>query len=151
MKAYARADLDADAQAGTARILDGLRKNAIASLALAAADKDASSSLEKFRRTQRLEKALSSANAGFADLVAIATDLAERLGPKPGESGARLAEIMSSVPVAKGEGTAPGQRLLIASPEPTSAAPPPRLVHPPSPPDPLPAGRSATSAAASGP
>jgi S1-C subfamily serine protease len=85
LKAYARSDLDGDTQSQLSKLLEGLRRDSVASFAVRSADQDASSSREKFERTERLEKVLQKASASYADLSQTALDLVERLAPQPGQ------------------------------------------------------------------
>ncbi len=130
LKAYARADLDADTQSQLAKLLEGLRGDSVASVALHAADHDAASSREKHEGTERLEKALQRASASYADVAQAAVELADRLGPAQGEPSVDFTATL--VPPA------------VQPPAPLAASPPPPAAVPPSTPGaprPPPAGQ----------
>jgi serine protease Do len=116
LKSYRRAELDADAQAQVARLIDGLRRGSVASTELRAADEGAATSRETFEKTERLERAIRKASAGNSDLAQSALDLAERLGPQPGEDAATMSTLMLP-----SRSTSAGPAALTASP----IAPPP--------------------------
>jgi len=90
------AGLDADAQAELGALLDSLRADATATALYRTADQRGSTSRQSSDSTSRMSKALSRVAASRADLVRQLTDLAERLGPQPGETGARLADILAA-------------------------------------------------------
>ena len=98
LKAYERSDLDADTQAQLSRLLDGLRQESVVSFAVRAADHDASTSKEKFQRTERLEKILQRASASYAELAQSTGELADRFGPSPGEPTVALEATLVSPP-----------------------------------------------------
>ncbi len=98
LKAYVHADLDADTQAQLARLLDGLRRESVISFAVRASDHDASTSKEKFQRTERLVKALQGATAGYVELAQSTGELSERFGPAPGELTVALEATLLSLP-----------------------------------------------------
>ena len=85
LKVYARSELDAETQSQLVKLLEGLRHESVAAFAVRAADHDASSSKEKFQRTERLEKALQVTSASNAEGAQAALELADRLGPQAGE------------------------------------------------------------------
>ncbi len=93
-----RPDLDAEAQAIVARLLDGLRHDALSVAELRRVARHGGRTRESFRIKVRLEKALQRAAATRADLVQVATDLAERLYPGSAESSATLAEALAPAP-----------------------------------------------------
>jgi len=100
LRSLDRAGLDADAQAELGALLDSLRADATATALYRAADQRGSTSRQSSDSTSRMSKALSRVAASRADLVRQMTDLAERLGPQPGETGARLADILAAPPPA---------------------------------------------------
>ncbi len=116
LKAYARADLDADTQAQLAKLLEAVRRDSIAALAVRAADHDAASSREKYQGSERLEKVLQRASAASTDAAQAAAELAERLGPGPGEVSVDLTAALVPPPAPKA-----------AEPVAASQAPPPAL------------------------
>jgi len=93
LRRYLRADLDADAQAQTARVLDGVRRAALSTFDWRAAAKVAQVSRDAFDRATRLQRTINRSVRRQADLIQIASDLADRLGPRPGDSNATLAEL----------------------------------------------------------
>jgi S1-C subfamily serine protease len=107
LKAYVHADLDADTQAQLARLLDGLRRESVVSFAVRASDHDASTSKEKFQRTERLAKALQGATAGYVELAQSTGELSERFGPTPGEPTVDLEATLVSVPKPAAAAAAP--------------------------------------------
>ncbi len=103
LKAYARSDLDADTQGVLAKLLEGLRRDSVATVAVRALDRDAASSREKHEGTERLEKMLQRLSASYADVAQSAVEMAEHLGPQRGEHGVDLTAAL--VPVAPLGGT----------------------------------------------
>jgi serine protease Do len=98
LKAYVRSDLDVDTQAQLARLLEGLRRESVVAFAVRTADRDASSSKEKFQRTERLEKALQRSSASYTELAQSTGDLADRFGPSPGEPTVTLEATLVATP-----------------------------------------------------
>jgi S1-C subfamily serine protease len=107
LKGYAHSDLDADTQAQLARLLDGLRQESVASFAVRASDRDASSSKEKFQRTERLEKILQGASASYGELAQSTVELSDRFGPQPGEPSLELPATLVPPPVPVAQPPAP--------------------------------------------
>ncbi len=137
LKPYARSDLDADTQAQLAKLLEGLRRDSLASVSVRAADHDAASSREKFEGTERLEKVLQRASASAADAAQQAAELAEHLGPGPGEHSVDLTATL--VP------PAPTPLEPVASSPAATAASPAGSTASPAPLPPAPAGPSSRS------
>src|SRR5262249_4511851 len=94
-KTYARADLDADGQAQTARLLDALRRDALGALALAQAASDAERSREQFERTARLTAEVNRRAAARRELAQTSSELADRLAPQAGDVPRSLVELLS--------------------------------------------------------
>lgn len=105
LKTYDLSDLDASARPQLLKLLDGLRRAGLASFALREADQDANQSRERFERTERLEKLLRRTSSGQRDLVQLATDLAERLAPRPDEGTIRLESLLAEPPPGDHGGT----------------------------------------------
>jgi hypothetical protein len=78
-----------------ARLLEALRGDAAtAALGRAAGEHEATSRQSSDLRA-RMSRMLSRSAAGRSELVQQLLDAAERMGPQPGESGARLAAIVA--------------------------------------------------------
>ncbi len=132
LKGYLHADLDADTQAQLGRLLDGLRRESVFSFAVRAADHDASTSKEKFQRTERLEKALRSATAGYVELSQSTGDLSERFGPTPGDATVALEATLTSPPKAAPVALVPAPASSgAAAPSSTNTAQAPKPATPP--------------------
>jgi serine protease Do len=99
LKVYERSDFDAETLGQMERVLDGLRRVALAAMEYRAAVSEASGSREQFERMSRLERALSRAAETRADLANIAVDLSERLGPKGYDNVVTLAGVLTSTSV----------------------------------------------------
>jgi serine protease Do len=112
LKGYARADLDADAQAQVVRVSDALRRDALAAFAYRASLLDAGATRERFEQASRLERQLARMAASRRDLATGVTELAERLSPRAGEQAASLAEPLAPAPL----GHAPQTRAKPAGP-----------------------------------
>ncbi len=130
LKASARADLDSDAQAQLSRVLDALRRDAIAAFRYRAAEAAAGGSKEHFQQTERLEKALRSAIAAHRDQAQAVSDLSDRLGPSSEERTVALSDILAVpptltsiavMPVAAAPGAGPARPAPAAS-EPAAVA-----------------------------
>jgi S1-C subfamily serine protease len=122
LKAYGHSDLDADTQAQLARLLDGLRQESVASFAVRASDRDASSSKEKFQRTERLEKVLQGASASYSDLAQSTVELSERFGPQPKEASVELSATLVPLPPPAAQPTASPVASVSAVASPSVAA-----------------------------
>jgi len=126
LKGYAHSDFDADTQAQLARLLDGLRQESVAAFAVRASDRDASTSKEKFQRTERLEKILQGASASYGELAQSTVELSDRFGPQPGEASVELTATLVPPPPSVPQTTAALTTSPPASPSaprPPSAAP----------------------------
>lgn len=95
LKGYARSQLESDVQAQLSRVLDGLRRDALATFAWRQAVKTADSSREKFEQVSKLERALKRTIASHQELANAVDDLADRLAPETGEPTVRLSEAFS--------------------------------------------------------
>jgi hypothetical protein len=118
LKLWARSDSDGDTQAQVSKILEGLRRDALAAFAYRAAHQGADSSREHFDQMSKLERALRRATQAHQDLSQSASDLADRLGPFPAEPAASLAEAMEAP-------SPPPPAAVAASTPPTRLASPP--------------------------
>jgi hypothetical protein len=123
LKTYDLSDLDASARPQLSKLLDGLRRAGLASFALREADQDANQSRERFERTERLEKLLRRTSAGQRDLVQLATDLAERLAPRPEEDTVSLESLLAE-PTPSHHGSAEVTAAESARATPEEEAPP---------------------------
>src|SRR5262249_41027435 len=99
LKSYARSDLEGDVQAQVSKLLDALRRNAVATFNYRAASHAALTSREKFEQSVRLERSLKRATQGQRDLVQTAFELADRLGPHGAEVPVFLTDALA-VPIA---------------------------------------------------
>ncbi|HEY7953836.1 MAG TPA: S1C family serine protease [Polyangia bacterium] len=95
LKPYARADLDAEAQAQVVHLLDLLRRDAIATFRYRAAAAGAGSSRERFDQMKRLERALRRTSAQRHDPAQSAVELADRLAPRTGDPSVSLADLFA--------------------------------------------------------
>ncbi len=98
LKPYARSDLDAEAQGQLSRVLDVLRRDAVAVFRYRAAAAAADGSKERFQQTERLEKSLRRSIAAHRDQTQSVSDLSDRLGPTLGERTVTLADVLSVSP-----------------------------------------------------
>jgi len=98
VKAYARTDLDADAQALVMRAVEALRRDAVAFFAQRAQAAKTPTTRQEFERLARAERSLSRTVATRRDLAASMIDVSERLAPRPPEAG--LAELELFLPIA---------------------------------------------------
>ena len=94
LKSSATSELDPDAQAQMLRIVEALRRDAVSFFHYRALARDAHSRADVERR-DRLEQTLRRSASRRKDIAAIATDLADRLGPSRSETGATLAELVA--------------------------------------------------------
>jgi hypothetical protein len=95
LKAYVKAELDGDTQAQVLKVLDALRRDALADFNSRIADANARSSRERFEQSARLERTVRKVASGRADLGQTVLDLAEHLAPGAAEPGSTLAEVMA--------------------------------------------------------
>ncbi|HEX6837511.1 MAG TPA: serine protease [Polyangia bacterium] len=97
VKAYARPDLDADAQGSVMRAVDVLRRDALAFFAERGSAAKAPKTRQEFEKTARAERSLSRTVATRRDLAASIAELSDRLAPLPPEPG--LAEVELFTPL----------------------------------------------------
>lgn len=102
-----RKDLDAEGQSVMAKVLDALRKDAASALAWRQAAHKAATSREQFHAVTQQEKALRRLVTGRQELATAAMDLAEKHAPGPGETGARLVDVLLAPAPAVGLAGAP--------------------------------------------
>jgi S1-C subfamily serine protease len=95
LRAYARADLDADAQAGIARTVEALRRDALAFVLERANPLPPSASRQEFERVRRAERSLTRTVAGRREAAANLGELAERLAPHPPDPIVPVAELLT--------------------------------------------------------
>jgi S1-C subfamily serine protease len=93
LKRYRRSDLDADAQAQVIRLIEALRRDAVAFFAFRALSAPGTASREQFNQLSRLEQTLSRTVNARRDLSATLPDLIERLGPRGADVASPVADI----------------------------------------------------------
>jgi hypothetical protein len=98
LKPYTRADLDADAQANLSRVIDGLRRDAVAFLAQRTPPARAATTRQEFERARRAERTLARTMQSRHDAAAALGELAERLAPHVPDAVVSLAELMLPLP-----------------------------------------------------
>jgi serine protease Do len=98
LKAYDRSGLDTEAAAQASRLLDALRADAAGHLAYRAVRAQDAGSRQSDDRAHRLAADLARTAASRADILQALGDLDERLGPAPGETGARYASLLAAAP-----------------------------------------------------
>ena len=98
LKPYFRAELEGDVQAQLARILDALRRDAIATFSYRGAARNALTSRERFEQVTRLERGLKRLTAGQRDLTQLLAELADRLGPHGNDVPVHLSDAFT-IPV----------------------------------------------------
>lgn len=98
VRAFARADLDADAQAAVMHAVEALRHDAVAFFAQRAAAAKPAATRQEFERTARAERSLQRTVATRHDLAATLAELSDRLAPRPPD--AALAESDLFLPIA---------------------------------------------------
>jgi len=108
LRAYLRADLDADVQAQMIRLLDALRRDALSAFAYRASTRDAATSRERFEHMSKLERSLSRTAAARRDLAQLVADLADRLAPHGNEPSVSLADAFTPSPAGGAAATAKG-------------------------------------------
>ena len=96
VKAYRKPELDADAQAQIAHIVDGLRRDALSFFGYRA-HITAPKTRQEFERQARAERKLTHTVAGRRDAASALTDLADRLAPQPPERVSPAAELFTPV------------------------------------------------------
>jgi serine protease Do len=98
LRSYARSDLDADAQAQVARLLELMRQDATLAAGYGAAAREAPRSRERFEQSARLEASLRKIAASRRDLAQAAAELADRLASRDPATGESLAHVLASPP-----------------------------------------------------
>jgi serine protease Do len=93
LKAYARADLDADTQAQLVRVLDLLRRDAMQTFAWRTSSKEGSQSRERFDAVARLERTLRRNQLANREPAQVVAEMAERLAPHGSDVPVPLAEV----------------------------------------------------------
>jgi len=109
LRALSRSDLDADAQALALRVLDALRRDALATFAYRNAAREAPNTRERFDQVSRAERTLKRTVASRRDQAQNLTELAERLQPQPGQPTVGIADAFA-VPIPGEEKPMMGQR-----------------------------------------
>ena len=129
LKPYFRAELESDVQAQVARILDALRRDALATFSYRGAARGALSSRERFEQVARLERALKRMTASQKELAQSLSELADRLGPHGLDVSVHLSDA-STIPVGNPAFPVPGTevsatmlRALSEPPSKSAAAP----------------------------
>jgi len=100
LKELNRSALDAETQAGLARILDALRADSLSTFQYRAAASAAYLSKERFHEATRLHRSLDRTVAARQDLADLAGDLADRLGPGPDDSSVAFTNALLDPPPA---------------------------------------------------
>ncbi len=121
LKPYFRAELESDVQGQVARILDVLRRDALATFAYRGAARSALSSRERFEQVVRLERALKRMAAGQKDLTQVMAELADRLSPHGVDVPVHLSDALT-IPVGNPAFPLPGAEASAGAPR-TSADP----------------------------
>jgi len=98
VKAYGRADLDADGQAAVMHAVEALRHDAVAFFTERAASSKPATTRQQFELESRAERSLQRTVATRRDLAASLADLSDRLAPRPPD--AALAESELFLPIA---------------------------------------------------
>jgi serine protease Do len=116
LKLYTAETLDADAQTLLGRLLEALRSNAVLALELRTASSLAARDREHYEQSGKLERQLRRTASTQVDVGNALADLAERLGPRAGESTVTLAEVYAP-------GENPPGRNVARAPEASGGAP----------------------------
>jgi serine protease Do len=95
LKAYARADLDADTQAQLQRVLELLRRDAVQTFTWRSAQHEGPQSRERFDQQARLERTLRRNQLAHREPAQSVTELAERLAPHSSEPTVPLADVFA--------------------------------------------------------
>jgi len=129
LKPYFRAELESDVQAQVNRILDALRRDALATFSYRGAARAALSSRERFEQVARQERALKRMTASQRELAQSLSDLADRLGPHGLDVPVHLSDAFT-IPVGNPAFPLPGAEVsatkvrALSEPQSTSAAAP---------------------------
>jgi hypothetical protein len=125
LRPYARSELDNEALGQISRILDALRKNALAAFSYRAAARASLRTREEFNRVARLERALRNLTASHQDLSQNASELAERLAPHTLETPATLADALAVPPAPPSKPGVPSPSVVpVLTPAPAQTPPP---------------------------
>jgi serine protease Do len=120
-----RSTLDAESQGVLAKLVDALRRDALAATSYRAAARLGMASRERYQNVTRLERGVRQTAASRQDLAQAGLELAEKLCPAAAEASGTLGEALAS-PRTPGDGAA--AELAPASggsaPVPASTAPP---------------------------
>lgn len=95
LKPYARSELEGDAQGQVTRVLDVLRRNALATFAYRAAARGAQSSRDRFEQAAKLERGLKRTATGQKDVMQLVVELADRLGPHGADVPVHLSDALA--------------------------------------------------------
>ncbi len=95
LKAYLRSELDAEAQGLLLKLVEALRRDSLNTFAWRAAVRRANNSREQYQNMERLERTVRKAASLRKELSQSMSELAERLGPRDGETAARLADALA--------------------------------------------------------
>ncbi|HZS39617.1 MAG TPA: trypsin-like peptidase domain-containing protein [Polyangia bacterium] len=98
LKPYARATLDAEAQAQLARSIDALRRDALGFFDYRESARKADGSREQFERRARLQRTLERAVEARRPLVQELQDVADRLAPRTNEAREQLDAALTAPP-----------------------------------------------------
>src|SRR5262249_15606861 len=98
VKAYAPSDLDADAQAAVVHAVEALRRDAVAFFAHRSGATTAPKTRQEFAVSERAERSLGRTVAARRDLAATLSDVADRLAPRPPETGVAPGELFTPLP-----------------------------------------------------
>jgi hypothetical protein len=115
LKPYFRAELEGDVQGQLARILDALRRDALATFSYRSAARNALSSRERFEQVARLERGLKRMTAAQKDLTQLLAELADRLGPHGIDVPVHLSDAFT-IPVGNPAFPLPGAEAAAVSP-----------------------------------
>jgi serine protease Do len=98
LRGIPRSELDADAQGQLARLLDALRRDAIAVLRYRVTARGGMATRERFEKVARLERAARSATSARVELAQAALDLAARLCPETADAPVSVADLLALPP-----------------------------------------------------
>jgi serine protease Do len=127
LKPYFRAELESDVQGQLARVLDALRRDAVATFSYRGAARNALISRERFEQVARLERGLKRMTAGQKDLSQLLVEIADRLGPHGIDVPVHLSDAFTipvgnpAFPLPGGEAASMSPRTSTESLQPASA------------------------------
>ncbi len=96
LKAYTRSELEGDMQAQVMKLLEALRRNALATFNYRSSARGALNSRERFEQTARLERSLKRAAFSQKELVQMTSELADRLSPHGAEVAVLLTDALAA-------------------------------------------------------